>query len=330
MRILIVGFGSIGQRHCKNLQRLGITDIWLLRSKIGPKDKIIDGQFKTKTIYTLHEALKLKPTAVLITNPTHRHVSLALPFARAGCHLFIEKPLSDRLNGVATLEKLIKKNKLVSLIGCNQRFHPQLSQIKKIIDQDTIGSIVSARLEVGQYLPDWHPGEDYTKSYAARKEMGGGVILTLIHEIDYAYWLLGKMKRVACLAPRSKVLTLNVEDNAEMIFESKSGTLLEIHLDYLQRSLTRQYQFFGTRGSLVWDYETSLLKIFTINEKKWKSSIAPNFDRNDMFVNEMKHFLNCTRKKEKSINPIQDGTEVLKLALLAKQSAQSHRVITIK
>ncbi|MBU1179646.1 Gfo/Idh/MocA family oxidoreductase, partial [Patescibacteria group bacterium] len=230
MRILVVGFGSIGRRHVKNLLSLGVDDILLYRrSKKG-------NEFNIPEYDDLDEALAQKPDAVLIANPTALHIPIAIKAARVGAHLFIEKPLSHNLEGVEELSRIIKEKGLISMIAYQYRFHPALQKIKELIDSGVLGKIIFGRVEVGQYLPDWHPGEDYRKGYSARKDLGGGVILTLIHEIDYLTWLLGKPKSVSSVAGHFSNLEIDIEDLAEISVKYENGALGQIHLDCIQKA----------------------------------------------------------------------------------------------
>lgn len=81
-------------------------------------------------------------------------------------------------------------------MGCNLRFHDCIKKMKSLLEKETIGKIISVKVECGAYLPDWHPYEDYSKGYAARDDLGGGVVLTCIHELDYLYWFFGEIKEV--------------------------------------------------------------------------------------------------------------------------------------
>ena len=131
---------------------------------------------------------------VVITTPTASHLSLALEAAEHGCHLFIEKPLAHAWQGVDRLVDLVEHGRLVTLVGCNLRFHPGLRAVKNLLAEKAVGRVIAVRAEVGQYLPDWHPEEDYRKNYSARRALGGGIVLDAIHEIDYVRWLLGEVR----------------------------------------------------------------------------------------------------------------------------------------
>jgi len=323
MTALVVGFGSIGKRHAENLRKLGIRDIVFLRHAKR-------GRLPVGHVASIAAALARKPNFAIIANPTSLHVPIAKRLARAGVHLFIEKPLSHSMVGIPELIRVAQRKKLATMIGYNFRFHPQLRRMKELLDRGVIGKVVSARAEVGQYLPDWHPGEDYCKGYAARKELGGGVILTLIHEIDYLSWLLGKPEAVFCFADRLSDLKLNVEDTAEILVRFRGGMVGAVHLDYIQRAPSRSAQVVGMKGTMLWDYFKGELRVYSAKVKKWTVYRDPkNFDRNEMFLDEMKHFIACVRGGRQATIPLSEGMRSLRIALAAKQSATSGKMISL-
>jgi predicted dehydrogenase len=202
--------------------------------------------------------------------------------------------------------------------------------MKELLNRGVIGKVISARVEAGQYLPDWHPGEDYRKGYAARKALGGGVILTLIHEIDYLSWFLGKPRAVFCFADHLSDLKLDVEDVAEILIRFRGGAVGEVHLDYIQRTPSRSAQIIGTKGTMRWDYFKGELRVYSAKTKKWIVYRDPkNFDRNMMFLDEMKQFLACVRGKKQTTIPLSEGVASLRTALAAKRSAKQHSVISL-
>lgn len=188
-KILICGVGSIGQRHLDNLALLGYEDILLYRVRNAP----LKNSGRTYPTYNvLEEALGQGPSVALICNPTHLHVPTALRCAAAGCHLFIEKPLSHILDGIDELRQTLKSTGKHTMVGYMMRFHPCLLKAKDWMETGRIGRPVYARTQWGEYLPDWHPHEDYRASYAAQRSMGGGPALTLSHELDLLLWLFGR------------------------------------------------------------------------------------------------------------------------------------------
>lgn len=329
MKILIVGCGSIGQRHFKNLSNLSNAEIMAYRSK---KKKVpnLDVKYNFTTYSTLPEALAQEPDAVLITNPTSLHIKSALAAAKNGCHLFIEKPISDTLNGINELMDIVHEKNLTVLMGCNLRFHPGLQLIKKLLDENRIGKVVSARVQMGQYLPDWHPWEDYRNMYSASETLGGGIILDAVHELDYIRWFLGDITEVFSFSDKLSNLDIDTEDVAEILLRFKSGVIAEVHLDYVQRSASRSCQIIGEDGTILWGPEEGV-KLYSADEKKWESfKPSKNYDINQTYIDEMVHFINCIEGKEAPLINIMDGIEVLKIALAAKESSKTGKLIKIK
>ena len=265
---------------------------------------------------------------VLICTPTSSHLPLAREAAEHGCHIFIEKPLAAGRAGVDWLCEAIRQRGLVSLVGCNMRFHPGLKQVKRLLEEGAIGRVTAMRAEVGHYLPDWHPWEDYRQSYSARRELGGGVILDAIHEIDYARWLFGEVELVACLAGKLSRLEIHTEDTAAILFRFRGGALGEIHLDYVQRSYSRDCQIIGDEGTIRWDYSRGEVCCDLGSTKQAKLfSNPPGWQPNDMYVDEMRHFLACLEGIERPTQDVFEGARALELALAAKESAASQTMV---
>ena len=191
MKVVVIGYGSIGKRHVNNLLSLHGLEVIVCTKR---KDTDFLKKKGCKVFSSFERCLMEKPDIAVIANVTSLHIETAIKLANARCHLFIEKPLSNSMRGVRTLLEQVKKKRLVTLMGCNLRFHDCIRKIKEIISNNEIGRIVSVRVENGSYLPNWHPYEDYRHGYAAREDLGGGVVLTCIHEIDYLYWFFGDVK----------------------------------------------------------------------------------------------------------------------------------------
>lgn len=220
---LVVGCGSIGKRHIGNLIARGAGEILAFDVR-ADRRREVESQFGVESLGHLEDAWKRRPNVALITVPTNLHIPLALQAAEHGCHLFIEKPLSDRLEGVDQLLEAVRVRNPVTLVGCNMRFHPGLMMVKKLLEEGTIGRVVAARVEVGQYLPDWHPWEDCRHAYSAHRDLGGGVILDAIHEIDYIRWMLGEVEAIACFAGKLGHLEIEAEDTAAILLRFADGT----------------------------------------------------------------------------------------------------------
>ena len=321
MKVLIAGLGSAGQRHAQNLHDLGHE---LLAYRVrGDPFQLVFPEYRD-----LGRALDQRPDVVFVTNPTSLHLPVALTAAKRGCHLFIEKPLSHTLEGVAELKTAVRARGLTAMVGCQLRFHPLLIQARQLLQDGAIGRVVSARIHAGEYLPDWHPDEDYRQGYSARQDLGGGVILTVIHELDYAQWLFGEVERVTAVVAHRSALEIDVEDNADVILETVSGAAVHVHLDYLQRPPARGMTVIGEGGTLEWDYYAGSLRWWRASAGRWESVQQPvdhEQMRTQLFIDELKHFLDCIERGVEPRIPLSEGERALDLALKAKRSAASGR-----
>ncbi len=309
--ILIAGSGSIGRRHLRNLRALGHKNFVLYRTgKSTLPDEEIAG---IPQEFDPAKALSHKPIATIIANPTALHMSVALAAARAGSHLLLEKPISHTLDGVKELQRLVAKKHLKVLVGFQFRFHPGLRKVKRMLEDGAIGPVVSVQAHWGQYLPGWHPWEDYRKSYAAKATLGGGVLLTLCHPFDYLRWLVGEVTSVICQEGRSGGLGIDVEDTADVLLQFASGATAHVHLNYLERKEAHTIRIIGESGIICWD-----------NAKP-----ANNFERNTMYKSEMRHFIACIEGKEQPLCTLEDGIKALNIVLAAKESARKKRLIEL-
>ena len=313
LKILIVGYGSIGKRHFENLIKLGYSEIIICTE--NPHAKKLEKK-GIKIINSLNLAIKENPDVSIICNVTSLHISTAIKLAKNNSHLFIEKPLSNSLKNFNDLSKLVKRKKLLTMVGCNMRFHEGIKKIKTLLDKNKIGRVCSVSAENGSFMPDWHPWEDYQISYASRKSLGGGVVLTQIHEIDYLYWFFGKVSEVFSFSKKISDLNLDVEDYSGSLIKFKNNIIAEVHLDYFQKPSTRNCKILGTKGQIIWDWENNHLQIFTNNKKKFLTvHLDKNYNRNDMYLNELAYFLKCIKKKITPMNSIPEAFEVQKIAL---------------
>lgn len=331
LRILVVGLGSIAHRHIRNLKSIEpavrIT-VWHQHSK--PKDAAGPPDLADRVVYQLKDALDAKPDAALITNPASRHIETGLTLAQQGVHLFIEKPLSNTLDGVDELLALCRQRSLVLMVGYNFRFYPPLQVMRQALIDGRIGRPVALRAQVGQYLPDWRPGCDYRRGVSARQDLGGGAVLELSHELDYVRWLVGEVKTVSAQVGHLSDLEIDVEDTAEIVLQFQNGVVGNIHLDMMDRAATRGCRVVGTEGTLVGDWVSHRVQLFSVAASSW-SDLHPagRRDRNEMYVAELRHFLHCVRGNGLPIVSGEDGRRVLEIALAVKRSSEEKRVVAV-
>jgi predicted dehydrogenase len=328
MKFLIAGFGSIGRRHLRNLLALGVRDIVLYRTH---HSTLPDGEFAGFPVETdLDKALAGGVEAVIVANPTSLHLEVAIPAAQAGCHLLIEKPLSNTLDGVQKLQQTINDSGSRLLVGYQYRFHPGLQRIDQLLRHGAIGKPISARAHWGEYLPAWHPWEDYRRGYSARQDLGGGVVLTLSHPIDYLRWLLGEVRQVWALTAQSGELDLaGVEDVAEIGLRFQNECLGSIHLDYLQRPPSHVLEIIGSLGTLRWDDGNGKASLYRSDTSAWEHfPLSVGFERNHLFLAEMRHFLDVARGAAQPLCTLEDGIAALRICLAVLQPDKGTNVST--
>jgi predicted dehydrogenase len=329
MKFLIAGYGSIGRRHFQNLAVLGEEDILFYRTNQStlPEDDL--DQYLV--VGDLNEALSHNPDAVIISNPTSQHLEVAIPAVEAGCHLLMEKPLSHSMDKVGNLKAAVENSGIKVLMGFQFRFHPGLIKIKEIIEQGLIGRILSVRAHWGEYLPSWHPWEDYRLSYSANADLGGGVILTLCHPLDYLRWLLGEAQSLWAFSGQLGDLELSVEDSAEIGLRFTNGAIGSLYLSYNQRPTKHYLELVGTDGSIRWDNHTGSVGLYHPSSADWETFDLPRgFNRNDLFLAEMRHFISVLRGEEEPVCTLNDGVRALELALGAKQSSQQGEIVQFR
>jgi predicted dehydrogenase len=317
--ILVAGLGSIGRRHVARLRALGWSHIRLYRTGLSTLSETELAGLPVDR--DLSAALGRQPLAVIVSNPSALHVPLALEAARAGAHLFIEKPLSNDLTGVADLESLVSARALTVLVGFQLRFNPGLRKVAEWLRAGAIGTVVSAQVHWGEYLPDMHPWEDYHVGYAARRDLGGGVLLTLCHPFDYLRWLIGDITDISAVESRCDSLKLPVDTCVDVTARFASGALAHIHLNFVERPPNHRLAVIGTDGTITWDHADSTVRRYCASSRRWETLLAPEgFERESMFVDEMRHFLACLRGEQEPICTLADGRAALEIALAARQS----------
>jgi predicted dehydrogenase len=319
MKFLIAGSGSIGRRHIRNLLALGEKDILLYRTHQGTLADEEISQFPFET--DLQAALGQHPDAVIISNPTSMHLDVAIPAAAAGCHLLIEKPVSGSLDGLDILEEKVSSMACKTLVGFQFRFHPVLRQIKEFLSEGSLGRVLSAQAHWGEYLPGWHPWEDYRGGYAARNDLGGGVVLTLCHPTDYLRWLIGEIDMVSAKVGKISDLEIAVEDNAEITLGFENGCVGHVHLDYYQQPAEHWLEITTTKGHIRWNNASGVAEIFH-TEHGWSRLEPPSgFERNDLFLSEMRHFIEVIKGNEASLCDLSDGKKSLEIGLAVYRSS---------
>ena len=309
MRFLIAGFGSIGRRHLRNLLELGEQDIILLRS--GYSTLSIDEISNLPVVTSIDAALKHRPDAVIVATPTALHMDVAIPAALAGCHIFLEKPVAEDLRRVNELRAALQKGGGKAQVGFQFRFHPGLREVKTWLESGSAGKTVAARAQWGEYLPGWHPWEDYRQGYAARRDLGGGVVRTLSHPLDYLRWLVGEVETIQALTGTLSGLELKVEDIAEIGLRFTNGALGSVHLNYVQRPPVHRLEVICTDGTILWDNADGAARLYSAKQGEWEViSPPPEFERNHLFLSELRNFIEVVKGSAGPVCTLEDGIRV--------------------
>lgn len=328
MRFLIVGFGSIGRRHFRNLISLGEKDIFLLRSNKSTLDTQETEGFLVET--DLQQALAQKPDVVMLTNPTSLHMKIAIPAAKQGCHLFFEKPVAESMERIPELLTAIEEGGGKAFTGFQFRFHPGLQRIKTLLDSGTIGKVVSARAHWGEYLPGWHPWEDYKNSYCALPELGGGVIRTLCHPLDYLRWFFGDVKAVSSFYAPVVGLDIPSEGVAEIGLQFVNQIIASVHVNYIERPARHTIDIVGEKGTIRWNNADGAVELYSVEKGTWQRFDLPlGFDRNDLFMEELKNFLAYIQKGKPPKCSLEDGIEAQRLIQAVLYSGTEQKVIEL-
>jgi len=322
-RFLIVGYGSIGKRHLRIVRTLlPDADIRVLSHQ--PLEATLE--YANGTMSTLGEALSFAPQAAVIATPSTFHLNTAQPLAEAGVHLLVEKPLASSLEGVGRLLATCAFQKLVLMTAYNLRFLRSLQEFRRLIQSRIVGKVVSVRCEIGQYLPSWRPGTDYRKGVSASRELGGGVLLELSHEIDYLRWIFGEIAWIHATLSKQSDLDIDVEDTAHLILgfdpdDEGYKLIANLNMDFVRHDTTRQCLAIAKQGSLRWNGMTGVIELFRAGGAMWETVFAHTPHHDESYSLECQHFLDCINTTSAPFVDGWDGLAVLNIIEAARLSA---------
>jgi predicted dehydrogenase len=344
-RCLFVGLGGIGQRHLRNLRALRGAEVEVHafrvrreRDVLSDTLQVVPGEdLERKYDIAVHSeldaALDKKPDVVFVTNPSSLHVDITRRALEAGAHVLVEKPLSHSLSGVADLVRQSQERKLVGYVAYQLRFHPGFLRAAEILKQGLLGRPLFADAVVGEHLPSFHPYEDYRRMYASRRDLGGGVTLSQIHEIDFLMALLGRPERVFSLGGKLSNLEVDVDDVSSSLleFRGSEGRVLPVrlHQDFVQRPGERHLVLVGDAGKLEWSLSGRSLRRWSATGELVETHDYSALPRNQLFESELAHFLNCVERGESPNVSLASGAESLAVALSILESQQSGMPVNV-
>ncbi|HOY69310.1 MAG TPA: Gfo/Idh/MocA family oxidoreductase [Methylotenera sp.] len=329
-KYLVVSAGSIGARHIRNI-RILFPDSVIAVLRLNSDTSSALPEFSDLQFFSINDALLFNPSAALIASPASTHVEIAAKLVNMGVPVLIEKPFSNSMTQIKELVDTAKLQQIPIMIGYNLRFKSSLIEARRRVVNGSIGQVSYVRASVGQYLPDWRPNSDYKKNVTAQKKLGGGALLELSHEIDYIYWMFGMPQGVFCIADKLSSLDIDVEDTVEIVLLYQNPKrIISIHLDFIQRQVSRSCSFVGTEGTLIWDGIKDNVEIYNASSKSIEvANISNQADSNQCYLDEIEHFLKCVETHtEPTINATQ-GIDVMEIIEAAKRSMHSKSVETL-
>lgn len=344
MNILFIGLGGIGQRHLRNLLSICDDSLEIYAYRVQKEQYILDNKlnvsqsggleeiYAIKVCESLQEAWQKNIDIVFICNPTSKHKEVLTEAISHNCDIFIEKPIADEIEGLEELVDAANRKGLITLVGYQNRFHPCIKRTKELLIEKKIGKILTVNAEIGEDVRGWHRYEDYRKMYASRKELGGGVVLSQIHELDYLYYFFERQPQIIyALGGKMSDLEIDVEDIAEImmkfIIEDKD-VIVHLHQDYMQNPPSRKCKIIGSEGKIEFDLLESIIKCYD-EEGKCIEQQKYVFERNDMFIEELRLFLDAVKTRKQLELRISEGIESLKIALAIKESMKSGKPIIL-
>ena len=319
MKLLFVGLGGVGQRHLRNSLSINPgAEIHSFRER-GLTFEIsndlktdtttnIDEKYNITNHPTFMSAISASPDAVIISNPSSMHFEIFSKCIENKIPCFIEKPLAVSTDGLPEILSMAQESNLTTMVGFQLRFNPVIKELKRIINDKESGKILSFRAEVCEYMPGFHPYEDYRNLYCSKKELGGGVVLTQIHELDLIIYLFGTPEKVMAYGGKLSSLDIDVEDSVDILMQ-KEDFSLSLRMDYLQNPRRRSGVIYGENDWVEYDLVNLSIEFGSGKKLRWD-----DFDRNNMFIDEMKDFFKSMEENRESSISIQEGSKSLYLA----------------
>lgn len=325
-RLALAGLGSIGRRHLRMLKVLR-PDVEVILVRSGHGKNWPELSLSKETVSSIDEAITKGIDAAIISSPAPYHIQQAIHFVKAGIPLLIEKPLSHNMDGIPELKDLSDRMQTPILLGYVLRHSTDLCYLGEKLSVNSVGRVIGATINCGSYLPDWRPEQDYRMTASARADLGGGVLLELSHELDYANWLFGPFKSAEATLMNSGALNVDVEDTADLILTCKSGSKISIHLDFCRKDSIRKCIVEGSEGRLTWD---GITRRVGLQHESGEISFWPfNNERDAMFRKQLTHFLSCIEQGDVPKVHLDDGIAVMNLIEAARRSSRENVIVQL-
>lgn len=309
MKILFIGIGSIGQRHCINLQKI-LPNVELVFYKKNNDVDLFAEKIGAQIVHSIDQGLH-EADAVFLCSPSHFRMEAYEKILQSNLPLYVEKPLASNMNDLNILDSMLESYSGFSQVGFNLRYLPVVNIVKDIILSQKLGNICRALFEVGQYLPDWRKDKDYRTSYSAQSKAGGGVVLDLIHEVDLAYYFFGDFVEALIASNKFSCLEIDTADTAALILKRKTSPIVTVNMDYVARKKIRHFRIIGDIATLFCDLINKKLVIEGDDFLEEVQLSDNHYDFNESYVQSLDNFM----KNNSSSCSIKDSIKMHQLIL---------------
>ena len=312
-RILVVGTGSIGERHLRCLLATGRVTVSICELDEATRDRMAASYEVEKTFQDLEEALEDKHDAAFIATPAHLHIAMAKQVVQAGLHVFIEKPLSTQLEGIEDLMRWIAQEDRIAAVGYVYRHYPMLTTIKKAIDEERFGTPLHLTVVSGQHFPTYRPA--YKNIYYADPSQGGGAIQdALTHLINAGQWLVGPVDRVTADADHLVLEGVTVEDTVNVL--ARHGKVLASYsLNQHQAPNEMTLTLVCENGTVRAELHKKRWGWMTCPDEAWQYETWSDLGRDDAFILQANAFLDGLEGKGEIACSIEEGLATLQCTL---------------
>lgn len=325
MKILQIGLGSMGKRRLRNLKALNETDIIAFELR-EDRRKEVEEKFGIKIYADFKDALKEKPEVFIISVPPAAHLKYQLYAAKNDIHFFTEA--SVVIDGLDEVIEVLKGKKIIGAASSTLRFHPAIKKIKQLVDQNKIGKLCTFTHHSGQYLPDWHPWEKVDDYYVSQRSTGGGREI-VPYELSWITNIFGDVKSVSALVANTLDMGDHIDDVYQILLSFKSGLVAHLLIDVVSRYAYRSFRLLGEQGVIEWDWNAKRVGLFDAKTQEWEyfkedsGAAAEGYNPNiieEIYIDEMRHFLNAVRGKETYSYTLEDDHKILETLYKIEES----------
>lgn len=321
--VAVLGTGSIGMRHLDLLGRVDGVSPLAVPTRPARRHELVQAGYTTAE--GLEEAVRMGAALCVIATDPKRHLEDALAAMDRGLDVLVEKPLATTAREAEQIVRHARSSRRKLFVGCVLRFSESLKTFRERLP--AVGRLHAVRIECQSYLPDWRPGRPYQASYSARADEGGA-LRDLIHEIDYAGWLFGWPATVQARVRNLGRLGIEADEIAELTWETPSGALLSVCLDYLSRPPRRSLRAAGEGGTIAWDGMSGTVTVGVAGAPV--EELRSSQTRNEMFLAQARAFLDaCEGKLDFRLATADHGVKALAICDAARLASDEGRETSV-